>query len=77
MDTELTMNQAVQLIGCTDFYVRQAIKAGALKAHLRFGSKRLGWRIARTDLAAWLESLGDIGLASRVLAGEITPAAHE
>ena len=66
MNTELRMDEAKTVIGCTDWFIRKAIQDGTLRAHYKLGSPRLGWRIMSDDLAAWLESLGDHETADRV-----------
>lgn len=67
MDQEMTMDQITEYVGCTRAFISKEQKSGALKGHLKLGSKRLGWRFYKSDVSRWLAKRGETEKASRLL----------
>lgn len=68
-DGKLTTEQVANTLGLSIETVRRLIKSGAIVGRFKYNKPKLGYRIAREDLAVYLRNVGEEELASAVESG--------
>jgi len=66
----LTAQQIADLLGVTSETVRSWVRNNRLQGGWLYGSRKLGYRIARAELARFLRDTHQADLADRVERGE-------